>query len=55
MPEGVTVTTSAETEPIAESLNNGLQAIGFSVEVKVIPNSTDIEVWIGKNAFKRQP
>ncbi len=55
VPEGVTVTTSIETEPIAGSLKNGLQAIGFSVEVKVIPNSTDIEVWIGKNALKRQP
>lgn len=52
VPEGVTVTTSAETEPIAASLRNGLQAVGFNAEVRIIPNATDIEVWIGRNALR---
>ena len=55
LPPGVTVTTSAETESIAKTFRDGLQAIGFNAEVKLIPNSTDIEVWISKNALKRQP
>jgi len=55
VPEAVTVTTSAENESIARTLRDGLQSIGFDASLKVIPNATDIEVWIGRHAFKRQP
>ena len=54
-PEAVTVTTSAENESIARTLRDGLQSIGFDASLKVVPNATDIEVWIGRHAFKQQP
>ncbi len=53
VPEALTVATSAENEPIARTLRDGLQAIGFEANLRIIPNAPDIEVWVGKHAFKQ--
>jgi hypothetical protein len=54
VPEAVTVATSSENEPIARTLRDGLQGIGFDANLRIIPSAPDIEVWIGKHAFKQQ-
>jgi len=53
-PPGVTVATSEENEPVAIGLRDGLRAIGFNAELKIIPKCPDVEVWIGRGALKRQ-
>ena len=53
VPEAVTVVTSAENESIARTLQDGLQSIGFNTNLRIIPNASDVEVWIGKHAFKQ--
>ncbi|HVS90004.1 MAG TPA: hypothetical protein VHF01_17515 [Candidatus Acidoferrum sp.] len=55
VPEAVTVVTSAENEPVARTLRDGLQSIGFDANLRLILDTPDIEVWIGKHAFKQQP
>jgi hypothetical protein len=52
VPEAVTVATSAENEPVATTLRDGLRTVGFDANLRLIPNTPDIEVWIGKHAFK---
>jgi hypothetical protein len=52
VPEAVTVAASSENESIAVTLQDALRSIGFDANLRLIPNSPDIEVWIGKHAFK---
>jgi hypothetical protein len=54
VPEGVTVVTSQENREVAETLEQGLSSIGFNTTIKIIPNAPDVEVWIGKHAFKQR-
>jgi hypothetical protein len=54
VPEAVTVVTSAENESVAATLRDGLQSIGFDANLRPVPNTPDIEIWIGKHAFKQQ-
>lgn len=53
VPDAVTVTTSAENEPIAMSLRDGLRTIGFDANLRIIPNAIDMEIVIGKHALKQ--
>jgi hypothetical protein len=53
VPEAVTVVSSAQNESIATTLRDALRSIGFDANFQLIPNSPDIEVWIGKHAFKQ--
>ena len=52
VPDGITVATSEEYMSVAESLRDGLRLVGFNAEVKSIPTSTDMEIWIGKHALR---
>src|SRR5580704_14318204 len=52
VPEAVTVVSSAENESIARTLQDGLKSVGFDANLRTIPNSPDIEIWIGKRALK---
>ena len=53
IPDGVTVMASPATESTATSVRDALRSIGFDANLQILPTSTEIDITIGKKAFKR--